>query len=85
MNSDYEYRNERVIGHSIRASEAEQSALSATIDDIAEAYGIENAQYNELIEITEGDVDWDEPKTIRLSRKEITDLAERFGVPYGSN
>lgn len=71
------YTNERLIGHHIRAEVPEPSDFRKWLDEIADEFDIpRNAP--EFVEITESDVDWDESRKIRLTRRELQELAARF-------
>lgn len=68
-----EYTNERVIGHRVSAEPHVNEWLSET----GERLGIAPREY---VVITEGDVDWDSTHSVRLSLKELREIAEMFCV-----
>jgi hypothetical protein len=67
-----EYSNERIIGHHVSA----EDTGGALDNDVYERYDI--SPMWEHIEITEGDVDWEDTRSVKITKGELAEMAEVF-------
>lgn len=73
--SDYDYTNERVVGHRVHANLSEDNGYDSIESLIDSDIDPTNREY---VYISEGDVDWEDSRQVCLSVTELREMALKF-------
>lgn len=77
MLGEREFSVEPVIGHYVEA-ERSDNLVDLGLQDVADDLGIDVGESDDFVTIYEGDVDWDESRSLRLRESVLRDIALEF-------
>lgn len=75
--TDWDYKDEPVVGHHI-AAKVEEREPSERLKDLAKRLGVELREQEDWVRIREGDVDWEDTREVKMTISVFQEMAEEI-------